>query len=68
MQKIFLFMTIILISFCSGCESLDAVNPVVQTGKMQSCAKQITDEVKAINDYALEAQRKELEQLRINEE
>lgn len=47
---------------------IDAVNPVVQIGRMQNNAKQVTDEVTQIHNSALEMQRKELEQLKINED
>ncbi len=53
---------------CCACDMIDAINPVVQIGRMQNNAKQVTDEVTQIHNSALEMQRKELEQLKINED
>ncbi|MBQ2871162.1 hypothetical protein IJE86_05625 [bacterium] len=55
---------------CCGCnpKAIDSVNPVVQLGNVQSNTKQVTEEVKQIREYALEMQRKELEQLNLYED
>lgn len=55
---------------CCGCntKAIDSVNPVVQLGNVQSNTKQFTEEVKQIREYALEMQRKELEQLNLYED
>jgi len=69
MKKRFLLLAIFLLPFfCCACETIDAINPVVQTAKMQNSAKQVTDEVTQIHNYALEMQKKELEQLKIDED
>ncbi len=55
-------------TFCTACDTIDAVNPVVQAGKMQMQAKETTDEVTQIKQYAVEMQRREMKQLKNSEE
>lgn len=69
MKKALLLTSIIILPLlCCACDMIDEINPVVQAGKMQNNAKQVTDEVTQIHNYAIEAQKKELEQLKINED
>ena len=69
MKNKFLLSAIFLLPLlCCGCDIIDEINPVVQTGKMQNSAKYVTDEVTQIHNYALEEQKKALEQLKINED
>lgn len=69
MKKTFLTIVFLCTTMvCTACDTIDAINPVVQAGKMQNSAKQATDEVTQIHNYALEEQKRTLEQLKINED
>lgn len=62
----FFFAVLIIQVFCTGCDTIDAVNPVVQAGKMQQAAEQTTKEVTQIKEYALQMHKKEIEQIENN--
>ncbi len=65
-MKKFLYITplFIIVSFITcGCNTIDAINPVVQTNKMQNAAKKVTEETTQIKRYAEEMQKRQLEEI-----
>ena len=70
MKKLFLPFAVIAVSFLSfGCQSdtIDALNPVVQTAKMQNAAKQAVDNVNQMQEYQKQLEKQQLQNYNIEE-
>lgn len=62
MKKFFISLSIFFTCILAcGCDAIDAINPVVQTGKMQNAAKQIVDDATQMKNYSEQLNKQQLQ-------